>query len=199
MNKNDLLRTIAEKAYDVGYGAKRNFATYDIITKYPEYVSIFSFVLGFLGLVWECFTTIYMSVSLLIISFLSFVVSKFDGNPSRYNDEGVRETELFNQLKTLYMEVKGLEENDDTIEYSNTLGRIEHDFYESTISNQIWFSNWYAHYKFFCEMNIAWIDKELHFKWWKDKVPGTLKALIVFCFVSLVIYIVYKAKMYFGL
>lgn len=199
MNKNDLLRTIAEKAYDVGFGAKRNFATYDIITKYPEYVSIFSFVLGILGLVWSCFTTIYMSVFLLIISFFSFVVSKFDDNPSKYNDEGVRETALFNQLKTLYMEVKGIGENEDTTGYCNQFESIEHDFYETTISNQIWFSNWYAHYKFFCEMNIDWVDEQLHFKWWKDKVPGTLKALIVLLVTFLIMYVAYKAKIHYGL
>lgn len=169
------------------------------MTKFPEYVSIISFVIGILGLVWAYFTTLYMSVTLLIFSFIGIVISKFDGNPSKYSEEGKKETELFNQLKTLYMEVKGLEENEDTTEYSNTLARIENDFYESTISNQIWFSNWYAHYKFFCEMNIAWIDEELHFKWWKDKVPGTLKALIVLCFIFLIIYVVYKAKIHFGL
>lgn len=191
MNKNDLLKTIADMAYNVGFGAKRNFATFDIITKYPEYVSIISFVVGILGLVWCYFTTIYMSVVLLIISFFSFAVSKFDENPSKYDEEGIRETGLFNRLKSLYMEVKGLGDIDDTSKYSKELSMIESEFYKSTISNQIWFSNWYAHYKFFCEMNIGWIDEQLHFKLWKNKIPGTLKALIVLCVITVAIYVGY--------
>ena len=36
MDKNDLLKQIAEASYNIGYGAKKHFATYDIVEKVPN-------------------------------------------------------------------------------------------------------------------------------------------------------------------
>ena len=46
MNKLDLLKSIAEKGYDVGFGAKKHFATYDIIEKTPGLISFSSMAFG---------------------------------------------------------------------------------------------------------------------------------------------------------
>ena len=35
MDKNTLLKMIAETGYNVGFGAKKHFATYDIVEKAP--------------------------------------------------------------------------------------------------------------------------------------------------------------------
>ena len=41
MTKDLLLKLIAEKGYDVLYGAKRNFASYDILNDIPKYSSLY--------------------------------------------------------------------------------------------------------------------------------------------------------------
>lgn len=53
MTKDLLLKLIAEKGYDVLYGAKRNFASYDILNDIPKYSSFVSLIFGVSGL---CYT-----------------------------------------------------------------------------------------------------------------------------------------------
>lgn len=50
MNNDDLLRHIAETAYNVGYGAKMHFSTYDIVDKTPGLISFFSMAFGVFSL-----------------------------------------------------------------------------------------------------------------------------------------------------
>ena len=90
-------------------------------------------------------------------------------------------------MKSLYIEVKGLEDEANLDEYLQRLKIIENKFYSESITKQIMFSNWYAHYKFFWEHQINWIDEQLHFKFFRDKIPLSLSItlitlLIVFLF-----------------
>ena len=39
MRQEDLLNQIAETAYNVGFGAKKHFATYDMIEKLPGIIN----------------------------------------------------------------------------------------------------------------------------------------------------------------
>nr|WP_232422483.1 hypothetical protein [Leptospira interrogans] len=50
MTKEDLLKNIAEMGYNVGYGAKVHFSTYDIVEKVPGAIGFISFVIGILSL-----------------------------------------------------------------------------------------------------------------------------------------------------
>ncbi len=42
MTKDDLLKDIAETGYNVGFGAKRHFATYNITQKIPSVIGFVS-------------------------------------------------------------------------------------------------------------------------------------------------------------
>jgi hypothetical protein len=46
MDKNNLQKQIAETAYNVGFGAKKPFASYDIIDKMPGVISFLSLATG---------------------------------------------------------------------------------------------------------------------------------------------------------
>lgn len=46
MNKEDLLKHIAQTGYNIGYGAKKHFATYDIASKAPGTISFLTFGIG---------------------------------------------------------------------------------------------------------------------------------------------------------
>ena len=50
MKKNEALNYIATCAYNVGYGAKKNLATYDIVEKVPGWISFASIAFGILSL-----------------------------------------------------------------------------------------------------------------------------------------------------
>ncbi|MBZ4038075.1 hypothetical protein [Novilysobacter selenitireducens] len=51
MNKELLLKVIAESGYNVGYSAKKHLATFAIVEKAPGWISIFSFAVGVFALV----------------------------------------------------------------------------------------------------------------------------------------------------
>jgi hypothetical protein len=44
-------------------------------------------------------------------------------------------------------------------------------FYENSLDKQILFSDWYAHYKFFWQHQIGWIEEQKQFRLWRDKIP----------------------------
>jgi len=193
MKRNDLLKMIAEKGYDVGFGAKRNFATFDIVTRAPIYISIVSIAIGIFELAWPVLGGKIISIILLIAGLISLVISLFDGDINKYDKEGNRETNLWDRYKSLYQEVKDLDENININinEYNKKLDSLNTEFYSQTITKQMWLSNWFAHYKFFNEMNIDWLDEQLHFKFWKDKIPGTAKWTIYIIVLILIIVLIY--------
>lgn len=191
MKRDDLLKMIAEKGYDVGFGAKRNFSTFDIVTRAPIYISFVSIAIGIIELAGPILGGKAISIILLIAGLMSLVISLFDEDIKKYDKEGIRETILWDRYKNLYQEVKDLDVNIDINEYSRKLESLNAEFYSQTITKQMWLSNWFAHYKFFNEMNIDWLDEQLHFKFWKDKIPGTAKWTIYITVLILIIVLIY--------
>lgn len=175
MNKAGLLRTIAETGYNVGFGAKKTFATFDIVEKGPGWIGLISFVVGLFGLVYEVLATKVPSAILLTAGVAALYISFYKSRD--YEDVGIKLIELFNRLRDLYREVDG---GADLAASQAKLAQIEADFYGVTISKQIFLSDWYAHYKFFAQTQIDWIDEQLKFKLWKDMIPLSGKILIVF-------------------
>ncbi|WP_370882385.1 SLATT domain-containing protein [Oligosphaera ethanolica] len=86
-------------------------------------------------------------------------------------------TQLFNELKTLYFRVKS-SNSDDLSSEEGELKRILDSYYGICIYKQILFSDWYAHYKFFWQNQIDWINEQKQFKFWRDKVPLSLTVFI---------------------
>lgn len=46
MDKDRLLKATAEKGYDVVFGVKKTFATYDIVSKGPGWIGFISSAVG---------------------------------------------------------------------------------------------------------------------------------------------------------
>lgn len=179
MNKSDLLRSIAQKGYDVGFGAKKHFATYDIIEKTPGMIGFLSLSFGVFALVFKSLSTELTSATFIVLGVIGLYISMYDNKKSEYNDSGKKLIQIFNELKALYLEVKALPESADFATYENRLADINGLFHPICISKQILFSNWYAHYKFFWEHQIGWINDELRFGFIRDKVPLSLWFYIV--------------------
>ncbi|MFB2757895.1 SLATT domain-containing protein [Shewanella xiamenensis] len=171
MNKSDLLKSIAQKGYDVGFGAKKHFATYDIIEKTPGFISFVSIAVGIYALVIKSLSTELISASFLVLGIVGLYVTLNDHKKADYEKAGKALTKNFSDLKALYIEVKGGTDGAELSEYQKRLTEIESQFYDNSISKQIMFSNWYAHYKFFWEHQIDWIDEQLKFSLFRDKIP----------------------------
>ena len=172
MNKEDCLKQIAETAYNIGFGAKKHFATFDIVAKVPGLIGFFSMVIGIYALIFESLNAKFISATLVVFGVMGIYISLYDSKKDSYVQNGNLLIDLFNELKTLYRKVKS--STNPTNEQLEQLSLIEQRYTKISNSHQILFSNWYAHYKFFWEHQIDWIDEQLNFQLFRDKIPLSL-------------------------
>ncbi|KGW74453.1 hypothetical protein Y046_3174 [Burkholderia pseudomallei MSHR2990] len=178
MQKENLLKNIATTAYNVGFGAKKHFATYDIVEKTPGWIGFVSTAFGIYALIFDSLSTKFLSATFVIIGIVGLYITFYDSKKSAYESAAIELTKQFNSLRNLYRTVQSSSETDLT-PYIQQLADIEQAYYGACISKQIAFSDWYAHYKFFWQHQIDWIDEQKHFRLWRDKLPLSFTATIV--------------------
>ena len=188
MTKEDLLKQIAESAYNIGFGAKKSFATFDIVDKIPGILNFCVLAIGILALVIDELNIKIVSASLIIFGVIGIYISKYDDKKDEYATSGSKIIELFNELKSLYHSVKAKSDDTNFDEDISKMKEIEDKFYLITIPKQILFSDWYAHYKFFWQWatHIKWLESELKLTFWENKIP---LSFLVFIGVVLLIFI----------
>jgi hypothetical protein len=175
VDKDNLLKSIAEAGYNVGFGAKKHFATYDIADKAPGWIGFISIAVGILSLVVASLSAKLPSAILTISGVTALYINGFVEKKSDYDEAGKSLTQLFNKLRDLYRKVQ----NGADAEASHAeLKEIESEYYSTSISNQAAFSDMYAHYKFFAQQQHDWIDEQKKFTW-RDKVPASLYATVL--------------------
>jgi len=174
MNRAGLLRSVAETGYNVGFGAKKNFATHDIVQKAPGLIGFVSLAVGVLTLIYEPMNSKWIAATLVVLGIASLYVTQYDHNKGAYGEEGERLTSLFYQLRDLYRDVQATADGDDVSIYRERLDALQTEVFSSSQSKQILFSDWYAHYKFFWQHQIEWIDEQKRFTLWRDKIPLSL-------------------------
>ena len=184
--QQDLLKRIAQRGFEVGYAANLNFATHDIADKVPVVISFVSMAVGILALVAPVFQLTGVAVCLTLLGILTLYIEKYPAH--EYGERGKRTMDMLHDLETLYYKVKNNADPNATFrEEEDELSTLTIEFIASTNPRQILFATWYANYKFFAEKNYTWIDEQLHFRFWRDKVPATLKVLLVLALVAFVI------------
>ena len=194
MDKQNLLKRIADTAYNVGFGAKKHFATFDIVDKAPGWIGFISLTVGVFALYLDTLATKHISAILVVLGIAGLLINTYGESKQQYESKGVLLTNLFNRLKTLYFSVKSSNNSDFSAEIIE-LERIELEFNSNGISKQILFSDWYAHYKFFWQHQIEWIDEQKHFRFWRDKIPLSLSVVVVCIFLlagAIVVYHLYS-------
>jgi len=187
MTKSEMLKVIARHGYNVGFGAKKNFATYDIICKASGWISFISLAIGVFALFVPQLATNVISAILIIFGVATMYIQFYDAEKNSYEKSGIEQTKIFNRLEVIYRNVK----TDESYNYTTTqvlLNNIMDEFYGTVISKQIFGSNWYAHYKFFCEFEKRWVEDELNLTL-KDKVPLSFYFLsfVMIVFIAIII------------
>lgn len=178
MTKTDLLRHIAQTGYNVGYGAKKHFATYDAATKMPGFISFLTFVVGVYFLLVDFTGKKFFSAACIILGMIGLRITAWEGKREEYAKAGRELTTLFDKVKALYFQVKA-DESGNLVGYEKELESIQEKFNGMGISNQMLLSDWYAHYKFFWQQQIDWIDEQLKFTLFRDKLPLSFMATVV--------------------
>lgn len=187
MDKESLLSIIAENGYNVGFGAKKTFATFDIVEKSPNLLGLIILIVGIIQLRFPNYDhNIDISVILICISVIVLYINFYNSDKSKYEAIAIEMTHMYCKLRNLYYFVKNSELEDFDEQYKEVQDIME-EFYKISITKQILFSDWYAHYKFFAQMQHEWIDEQKKFSLWKDMIPKSLIATLLFIVLSIVI------------
>lgn len=171
MNKHELLKYIAIAGYDVGFGAKKHFATFDIIEKGPGWLGFVSLVGGIYGLFVPFWTLTHVSAVFVVFGVVSLYIGMYGAEKQRYEDCGKKLTQGFHDLHALYGTVKSMPDDADMSSQVQQAQKIRADVLACCISKQIFLSDWYAHFKFFWQAQIDWIDEVRPFHFFRDKIP----------------------------
>lgn len=194
MNRSDFLKCIAETGYNVGFGAKKHFATYDLVEKSPGWISFISIAFGIYSLAFKELSTSFLSASFTVLGVVGLYVSMYDAKKSDYEKAGVELTKIYNQFRALYYSVQSKSDSDDLTNLISEYQQLESQYYLVGLSKQILFSDWYAHYKFFWQHQIEWVDEQKNFSFFRDKVPLSFYMFLVVLIVMAICFI-YKANL----
>lgn len=189
MKRDDLLKCIAETGYNVGFGAKKHFATYDLVEKSPGWISFISIAFGIYSLAFKELSTSFLSASFTVLGVVGLYVNMYDAKKSDYEKAGVELTKIYNQLRALYYSVQSKSDSDDLTNLISEYQRLESQYYSIGLSKQILFSDWYAHYKFFWQHQIEWVDEQKKFSFFRDKVPLSFYMFLVVLIVMIICFI----------
>jgi len=185
MDKPDALKYVARKGYDVGFGAKKHFATFDIVEKIPG-------IIGFVSILFGIISSNYIglglaghaSVLLTIFGVVSVYISLYLPDSKSYDDSGKKLTRIYDKLHMAYLRLQSDEVKPD-IEIK-AVNIMMDEFSESSISKQILFSDWYAHYKFFGQSQTNWIEEELELSFFKDKLPASFYLFLFMVVIAII-------------
>lgn len=189
MKKDQLLRSIAETGYNVGFGGRKHWATYDIVDKVPGLIGFLSTAFGIFALIYDKLSEKHLSAAFIVFGLIALYITFYDANKSKYTESANKLTTLFNSLRDLYRTVQSYSDDDVDV-FVDQLHAIEKDYYAACISKQILFSDWYAHYKFFWQYQIDWVDEQKKFRFFRDKLPLSFMFWVVLMFAIVIIYVV---------
>jgi len=191
VNKELLLKDIAESGYNIGYAAKKHLATYDIVEKAPGWISILSFAFGVLALVVPQLNNNILAAFLLVVAYAVFYFNSYQDGRLEYSKVGSRLTTIFTTLRSLFYEVKS---RDDATAFDDLEARYRELLNESQsigISKQIFLSDWYAHYKFFWQAERSWLEEKRPFTFWRDKVPLSATVTGIAVILAVIFWLIY--------
>lgn len=187
ISKESLLKLIAESGYNIGYAAKKHLATYDIVEKLPGWIAIASLTAGIFALFVPELAVNYVSATFIVIGIASFFINFYTGEKEAYASVGSELTSKFHELRVLYQLVKSLPDTHDFSSQLVKMQQIQDDAQKLNLKKQVFLSDWYAHYKFFWQAQIGWMDEQLKFRFIRDKLPLGFLVLVVVIVVMLVV------------
>ena len=184
--KRNLLIQIAELGYNVGFGAKKNFASLDMLSSIPSIVTIISIAFGILALASDQFAAREIAAYVTISGVIGMYVDTFRSRADEFSESGISLISIFNNLSKLYYEAKSANTDEELSELGARLDHLRQTYQTHSSPNQMLLSDWYAHYKFFWQAQVEWVDEQKNFKLLRDKIPLSFTVtLIVLFFLSL--------------
>jgi hypothetical protein len=169
MKKKALMKNLARTAYNVGFGAKKHFLTYDIYRILPRFISLATTLIGVYQLsIW--YENIkdetgkdLLSVSLIVVGIIGLVLDLLSSSKEQYNHVGKQMIKYYNELSDMYAIVETKNESDSSLEDIEVRRKqIQQEVDNCSLSNQAIFTHWFTHFGFFKTMQSDWVVKELN-------------------------------------
>src|SRR5690606_22009547 len=157
--------------YDVGFGAKKHFASFDIIEKGPGWLGLASLLGAIYSLFVPALRSEHVTALFVIFGVASLYLGWYGPVKQKYEDAGKALTGAFHDLHALYRTVNSLPLEADFGPYLQQTKHIRDTVLERSLSRQVFLADWYAHYKFFWQTQIDWIHEARPFSFFRDKVP----------------------------
>lgn len=182
MDKKIFLKSVAEHGYNVYFGAKKHFATYDIVEKVPGWIAFITLCIG----IWQIYAPTFafnkeVSMLIIFVSIAALLINQYVTKKDEYRDNGNQLIAIHNDLKSLYYQVQSSSTPTVTQTHQDTLQELLNRYYAVSIPKQIFLSDWYAHYKFFCQSQYEWINEQKNLTW-KDKIPFSARIFLATLF-----------------
>lgn len=190
MKKDLFLREVAESGYNIGYAAKKHFATYDIVEKAPGWISLITLALGVLALINPLFEDHTLAALVLIVGIASMYFNSYQDGRHEYCRHGEALTGHFTNLRAIYFEIQSRSDGDSFDDLKQRYQAVLSSSQQTGSSKHIFLSDWYAHYKFFWQAQIGWIDEQLRFRFWRDKIPLSAAVSLPLILVSAIVLLV---------
>jgi len=176
MNRKVVLKKIAESGYNIGFGGKKHFVTYDLYRIFPRLIGIATIMVGIIQLtdLFEDFVNPYasdiLSALLIIVGVLGLVIDLSSENKESYEVVGKKLLSYFNELRSMYNEVDGLIDESNLSTYNDRIKQINDEADHLSMSKQAIGTHIITHLGFFYVMQSKWVVNELKLTW-KDKFP----------------------------
>ncbi|PMM25257.1 SLATT domain-containing protein [Vibrio lentus] len=189
MNEKDQLkRDIANTAYNIIYGAKLNYSSYELSKAFSSGISYFSLAIGIITLAYVEIASKELSVTLLLLGLFGLLISKSPDSLVALKSGANKLTELHDLLKNLYAQVDTTSDYHALRENMASIQSQARGYYQT---DQLLFASWFAHHKLFNEHQSDWMCEALNLTFWKDKVPSTLRLSIKLGFFIIITAIVH--------
>ena len=184
-----LVKQIAATGYDILYSAKKHFATFDIVAKVPGWITIITLTVGVLALAVPAFNNVVLGVATIAVGIGSIFFGTFQDERSKYADAGGQLLSHYYALRTLYYEVQSRDESESTADLEAKYHEIFSQSQKVWLHKHIFISDWYAHYKIFWQSQIEWLDEQLNFTLFRDKLPLSFTATVALGFIGFAVWI----------
>lgn len=176
MDKNSLLKSLAEKGYNIGFGARKTFLSYGIYSKIPRFLSLCTVFVGVYQMTTR-YKSLYpgtqeiVSVIIICIGILALILDAGSKDKEHYNQVGKQLACLYNELQTMYNTARNMDDHADFSPIEKRMKEIEAEVHRIAISDQVPFTHIITNlYFFYGGTQIDWINEQLHFTI-KDKFP----------------------------
>lgn len=173
------MRQIADSGYNAGFGAKKNFASLDLTTLGPNVIGFATMAAGVAGLINKTAGSPAVSAVTICLGILTFYLNVQKRDLKKWAESGSKLTDISQKLGLLYHRVKASGTGVDLAPFVTELQDLRSQYLAVAVPQQVNFSGWYAHLKFFGEAQISWMDEQLKFRLFRDKIPASFTLTVV--------------------